>query len=142
MTFARPLGSWPERPLPPATERRQPEPATCKPNWQRSRLIFPMELPIDRSADAVAAVVAQERDAVLILELTARAGQITHHVLADVPAASFVNRTLRSHLPGLRIEGEELDRPSFTHRLELKLSNHERPNAYRRRGCGCHRCPE
>ena len=102
-------------------------PLLTKSNWHRSKLIFPMQLGSDRAAEALAAATAQGRDAVLIVELTAVAGQISHHVLTDAPAAGFVNQTLRAHLPGLRIEADELDRPSFTHGLEFKLSTHERP---------------
>ena len=64
--------------------------------WQRSRLTFPMNLGVDVAAQALGAASSLGRGGLLILETTAVANSISHHVIADNVQSGFVNQTLRS----------------------------------------------
>ncbi len=95
--------------------------------WRRSRLSFPADLDAKATSQALASATALGRDGVLILETTATPGHIAHHVVANDVQADVINQTLRTVVPGLRIETAELDRPDFSQGIEFKLSTYERP---------------
>ena len=101
-------------------------PAPGAVTWRRSRLIFPTELKPDAAVQALSSVALMNRRGVVMIETTAQAGEISHHLITDDPHTDLAQSSLISAVPGLRVEEEALDRPSLSRGIELKLSSHER----------------